>query len=185
LLAKSDEMLDGAFAEARRRLDEILERLGVRKRELQPEGGLPDGSQPMRTQGGNNGGGRPPSRVLDELGENSRQVIQSWSTEIQIRVANLLERGDNAIKEVIEQVTTEIASSQALTKVTRLLDAMASKPALPANVKKGKFFARGNVNSVFEVEGHSNLLYKPGKAGSLTREAKATMEQHSYGLRRI
>ena len=109
LLAVSGEMLDSAFAEARRRLDEILEQLGIRRQQqlamaTERGGNVPSrmetepplrGNEPSRMQGNSNSSGNPSEPVrqnssnLDELYQQASEA-QEYLSQATEEIANRL-----------------------------------------------------------------------------------------------
>jgi hypothetical protein len=129
------------------------------------------------------GGNRKPSTSLSglnglaELSEKSRQNISKWPKRLQLRVNHLITQQDPVIKAAVEQA----AEQNSVDKVTRLIRAMQNKPAVPKSPKQGKFFAKGGTSKIYEVEGHPELLMKPG-GGRLPNEARAMVEMEMIGI---
>lgn len=196
--SQSDKMLSQAFDQIRRHIDEALDEIG---RLLNPNGNLAttngaplpnnrvDGGtqKPLRIEGNQNSGRNPePSeqsfrlRALDELSETSRQNISNWPRDLQIRVNDLLAQGDPVVKAAVQEAA-EQSSEDAIARVNRLAQAMQNKPTVPENFTRGEFFARGGTSELFEMEGHPDLLIKPG-GGRLPNEARAMVEMEMIGI---
>lgn len=117
------------------------------------------------------------SAMNAEGGGGSESSSSSGSTG-DSEVRQLLAQGDPVVKAAIEEAQS---SQDGIARVNALVRAMKKKPAVPESFTQGEFFARGGTSNLYKMEGHQNLLIKPG-GGRLPNEARAMVEMEMIDI---
>jgi hypothetical protein len=112
--------------------------------------------------------------------EQALKNSKTWPKELWAEVDALLLNGDPVIAKAIQEAA-EVSSEEGISRISKLTQAFRSKPSVPESFTQGEFFAKGGTSKLYNMEGHSDLLIKPG-GGRLPNEAKAMVEMEMLDI---